>query len=71
MIACSLMLVEGPACTDLLAACRQLGLAVVAAMPLGQGMLTSTFASGEAVRDIKDKRPQIMPRFMEAIRTQM
>lgn len=56
--------IEGPAGTDLLATCRELGVALVAAMPLGRGMLTSTFASGEAVGDVKDKRRYIMPRFM-------
>ena len=60
--------IEGPAGTDLLATCRELGVTVVAAMPLGRGMLTSTFASGEAVGDSKDKRPHVMPRFMGANR---
>ena len=60
--------IEGPAGTDLLATCRELGVAVVAATPLGRGMLTSTFANGEAVGDSKDKRPLVMPRFMEANR---
>jgi aryl-alcohol dehydrogenase-like predicted oxidoreductase len=60
--------IEGPAGTDLLATCRELGVTVVAAMPLGRGMLTSTFASGEPVGDSKDKRPLVMPRFMEANR---
>ena len=60
--------IEGPAGTDLLATCRELGVTVVAAMPLGRGMLTSTFASGEAVGDSKDNRPRVMPRFMEANR---
>lgn len=60
--------VEGPAGTDLLATCRELGVAFVAAMPLGRGMLTSTFANGEAVGDEKDKRVHVMPRFMEGNR---
>jgi aryl-alcohol dehydrogenase-like predicted oxidoreductase len=60
--------IEGPAGTDLLATCRELGVTVVAAMPLGRGMLTSTFASDEPVGDSKDKRPLVMPRFMEANR---
>ena len=58
--------IEGPAGTDLLATCRELGVAVIAGMPLGRGMLTSTFASGEAQGDSKDKRPQTMDRFMGA-----
>lgn len=60
--------IEGPAGTDLLATCRELGVAVVAAMPLGRGMITSTFARGEPVGDSKDKRVHVMPRFMEANR---
>ena len=60
--------IEGPAGTDLLATCRELGVTVVAAMPLGRGLLTSTFASGEAVGDSKDMRPRVIPRFMEANR---
>ncbi|RDW76931.1 hypothetical protein BP6252_04984 [Coleophoma cylindrospora] len=59
---------EGPAGTDLLATCRELGVAVVAAMPLGRGMVTSTFARGEAVGDSKDQRVHVMPRFMEGNR---
>lgn len=56
--------IEGPAGTDLLTTCRELGVAVVAAMPLGRGMITSTFASGQAVGDTTDMRPLGMPRFM-------
>lgn len=33
-------------------------------MPLGRGMITSTFAAGAAVGDSTDKRPLAMPRFM-------
>lgn len=60
--------IEGPAGTDLLATARELGVALVAAMPLGRGLLTSTFASGAAVGDSKDMRTKIMPRFQEANR---
>jgi aryl-alcohol dehydrogenase-like predicted oxidoreductase len=60
--------IESPAGTDLLATCRELGVTVVAAMPLGRGLLTSTFARGEAVGDSKDNRPRVMPRFMDANR---
>ena len=38
------------------------------AAPLGRGLLTSTFSSGDAVGDSTDKRPYIMPRFHEANR---
>lgn len=61
--------IEGPAGTNLLATCRELDVAVVTAMPLGRGALTLTFASLEAVGDGKDKRPIVMPRFMECNRT--
>ena len=60
--------IEGPAGTDLLATARELGIAVVAAMPLGRGLLTSTFASGAPVGDGKDMRAKMMPRFQEANR---
>ena len=60
--------IEGPAGTDLLATARELGVAIVAAMPLGRGLLTSTFASGAAVGDGKDMRSKVMPRFQEANR---
>ena len=62
--------IEGPAGTDLLATARELGTAIVAAMPLGRGLLTSTFASGAAVGDGKDMRTKMMPRFQEANRDQ-
>lgn len=62
--------IEGPKGTNLLATCRELGVAVVAATPLGRGLLTTTFASGEAVGDEVDKRSQVMPRFMEGNRGQ-
>jgi len=58
--------IEGPEGTDLLATCHELGIAVVSAMPLGRGMVTTTFANGEPVGDVNDKRPHIMPRFMDA-----
>lgn len=57
--------IEGPEGTDILATCRELGVTIVAAMPLGRGMLTSTFEKGEPVGDSKDKRVLVMPRFME------
>lgn len=54
--------IEGPKGTDLLDACRELGVAIIAAMPLGRGILTSTFASNTPL-DPKDMRPMFMPRF--------
>ncbi|KAK0714727.1 NADP-dependent oxidoreductase domain-containing protein [Lasiosphaeris hirsuta] len=60
--------IERPTGGDLLATCRELGVAFVAAMPLGRGMITSTFASGQPVGDEKDMRVHVMPRFQEANR---
>jgi len=60
--------VEGPTGTDLLATCRELGVALIAAMPLGRGLLTSTFASGKSLGDEKDKRTFAMPRLTPANR---
>jgi len=58
--------VERASGTDLLATCRELGVALVAAMPLGRGMVTSTFAAGGGVgEDVKDRRTQVMPRFQD------
>ncbi|KAL5336653.1 NADP-dependent oxidoreductase domain-containing protein [Aspergillus crustosus] len=62
--------IEGPAGTDLLVACRELGVAVVAATPLGRGLLTSTFSQGDNVGDEKDMRVKVMPRFLPENREQ-
>ncbi|KAL2870337.1 putative aldo-keto reductase (AKR13) [Aspergillus lucknowensis] len=62
--------IEGPAGTDLLATCRELGIAVVAATPLGRGLLTSTFSQGDEVGDELDMRAKVMPRFLPANREQ-
>ncbi|KAJ5569566.1 uncharacterized protein N7459_008996 [Penicillium hispanicum] len=56
--------VEGSAGCDLLATCRELGVAFVAATPLGRGLLTPTFSKGDPVGDSSDMRAQIMPRFV-------
>ncbi|KAH7403783.1 NADP-dependent oxidoreductase domain-containing protein, partial [Cadophora sp. MPI-SDFR-AT-0126] len=57
--------IENSSGTDLLSTCRELGVAVVAAMPLGRGILTSTFAAGEYA-GVQDMRTKAMPRFTEA-----
>jgi hypothetical protein len=57
--------IESSKGTDLLATCRHLGIAVIAAMPLGRGILTSTFANNTSL-DPKDMRPTFMPRFQAA-----
>ncbi|KAK1752349.1 Aldo/keto reductase [Echria macrotheca] len=54
--------IESASGTNLLAACRELGVAVVAAMPLGRGMVTSTFALGDTTA-FADARAAMMPRF--------
>jgi len=56
--------IENSSGTDLLTTCRELGVAVVAAMPLGRGLLTSTFAAGE-LAGVQDMRTKAMPRFTE------
>jgi aryl-alcohol dehydrogenase-like predicted oxidoreductase len=39
-------------------------------MPLGRGLLTSTFAAGEVLGDEKDMRVKVMPRFLAENREQ-
>ncbi|KAI1769396.1 putative aldo-keto reductase [Hypoxylon sp. FL1150] len=56
--------VEGPAGSDLLAACRELGVALVVATPLGRGILTTDFSKGELASDDKDVRPKRLPQFL-------
>jgi aryl-alcohol dehydrogenase-like predicted oxidoreductase len=57
--------VEGTAGTDLLATCRELGVALVAYAPLGRGLLTTAFSQGEVSSDKNDWRDGHFPRFME------
>ncbi|KAH8680697.1 putative aldo-keto reductase [Xylariales sp. PMI_506] len=54
--------IEGPGGHDLLKTCRELGIAVVVAMPLGRGILTNTFSAGVNTGE-DDNRGQRMPRF--------
>ncbi|KAK8052477.1 aldo-keto reductase [Apiospora rasikravindrae] len=54
--------IEGPEGTDLLATCRELGVAVVCATPLGRGLLASNF--GAKTDDPSDLRSKTMPRFL-------
>ncbi|KAL1852458.1 hypothetical protein VTK73DRAFT_9211 [Phialemonium thermophilum] len=56
--------IEGPEGTNLLATARELGVAVVAYSPLGRGVLTATFGSGQPLGEGSDMRPQVMPFFM-------
>ncbi|KAI0865289.1 putative aldo-keto reductase [Xylaria cubensis] len=60
--------IEGPTGKDLLSTCRELGVAFVAAMPLGRGMITAAFSNGTPLADEKDSRAQRMPRFQDANR---
>jgi aryl-alcohol dehydrogenase-like predicted oxidoreductase len=57
--------VEGPLGTNLLSACRELGVAAVVACPLSRGILTSTFSQGQSVGDSTDMRSKMMPRFLD------
>lgn len=56
--------IEGTAGTNLLATCRELGIAVVIATPLGRGLITDAFSKGEAINEGPDIRPVAFPRFM-------
>ena len=56
--------IEGDKGTNQLNTCRELGVAVVAAMPLGRGILTGAFADNTPL-DPKDMRPSSMPRFQD------
>lgn len=60
--------IENETGTDLLATCRELGIALVAAMPLGRGMITSTFTSNDDQQNGGDVRRKMMPRFMDGNR---
>lgn len=60
--------IEGSEGTDALATCRELGIAVVCATPLGRGILTSTFSGGNAVGDDTDIRGKMMPQFQDGAR---
>ncbi|KAI5861308.1 putative aldo-keto reductase [Durotheca rogersii] len=62
--------VEGPVGTHLLAAVRELGVALVPSTPLGRGLLSTAFSKGETLGDAKDIRPLALPRFQEANRAQ-
>ncbi|PVH95278.1 Aldo/keto reductase [Periconia macrospinosa] len=57
--------IEGAAGSNLLPTCRELGVSIVAATPLGRGILTTSFAQGDADKLFgeKDTRPTHMPRF--------
>jgi aryl-alcohol dehydrogenase-like predicted oxidoreductase len=55
--------IEGAAGTDLLATCRELGVAVVAYSPLGRGLLTGAFSTADSVAGEADSRPTNFPRF--------
>lgn len=54
--------IEGPQGTDLLATCRELGVAVVCFSPLGRGLLTGTLTK-ESIAKEGDNRAKSLPRF--------
>lgn len=57
--------IENSAGTELLATCRELGVAIVVATPLGRGLTTDAFTKGEAFAagDEPDIRKTALPRF--------
>lgn len=57
--------IESAKDTNLLATCRELGVTVVCFAPLGRGLLTTKFSSGEYGTDKADMRPASLPRFKE------
>lgn len=54
--------IEGPKSDHFLETCRKLGVAVVVAMPLGRGILISSYANNEIKGDM---RTQMMARFLD------
>lgn len=60
--------IEGPEGTNALAVCRELGIAVVCASPLGRGVLTHAFVRGEAISSGDDVRTAMMPHFQDGAR---
>jgi aryl-alcohol dehydrogenase-like predicted oxidoreductase len=57
--------IENEAGTNVLATCRELGVAVVCYSPLGRGLLTGAFTSRESVSSEGDYRGMMFPRFSE------
>lgn len=48
---------------NILSNCRELGVALVAATPLGRGILTTTYSEAKPLGDEADGRPHMLPRF--------
>jgi aryl-alcohol dehydrogenase-like predicted oxidoreductase len=63
--------IEKPFSGNVLAVCRELGIAVVCYAPMGRGMITADFTDAKAARpsDPKDLRPIALPRFSADNRT--
>lgn len=57
--------IEHASSTNLLATCRELGVAVVCYSPLGRGLLTGAFTTRESITGGNDIRATHMPRFSE------
>jgi aryl-alcohol dehydrogenase-like predicted oxidoreductase len=49
---------------NIMSTCRELGVALVAATPLGRGILTSTHVEGRPLGGENDQRSKMMPRFL-------
>ena len=57
--------IEGDTGKNILATCRELGVAVVCYSPLGRGLLTGDFNSKDAISGAGDGRAAQFPRFSE------
>lgn len=55
--------IENEAGTNMLAACRELGVTMIPFAPLGRGLLTETFGKAEPLSDSADLRQAFFPRF--------
>ncbi|KAI1848696.1 hypothetical protein JX265_005677 [Neoarthrinium moseri] len=59
---------ENEASTNVLATCRELGIAVICYSPLGRGILTGAFSTKESLSDPKDGRAASLPWFSDGNR---
>lgn len=57
--------IEGDRGTNLLQACRELGVAVVCFGPIGRGLLTGNVTGSESISGTGDIRTKWVPRFQE------
>lgn len=62
--------IEGDLGTHALEACRELGIAIVCATPLGRGILTERYIQGDSLSSGQDVRVLSMPQFQSNAREQ-